>query len=251
MPRRVVLHVGTHKTGSTSLQHFLRSEAAALLETVDAWYPPGFVLPTAHSELPLLAIRLERMWPARLRLPEVRDPAWLEAARRHVRRQVDAATVDKLVYSHEDLSYIRFDDELERLASLLDGAEVRIVVFLRERQEFLRSYRRQLEATGFSENDDPTSFAYVEGDSWLIDYEALLDGYRRQFGSDRVEVLDYDAVVAADGSVIPAFLGLLGIPKDLVPPHAAYVMNRTGTNLRPTEEQLRQLRQRLAEQSRS
>jgi hypothetical protein len=64
-------------------------------------------------------------------------------------------------------------------------------------------------------------------------------------------VLDYDAVVAADGSVIPAFLGLLGIPKDLVPPHAAYVMNRTGTNLRPTEEQLRQLRQRLAEQSRS
>jgi hypothetical protein len=191
------------------------------------------------------------MWPARLRLPEVRDPVFLEAARRQVRAQVDAAPDCTLVYSHEDLSYARYDDEFERLRALFDGVDMRIVVFLREKDEFLRSYAAQLEATGFEPSNDPTSFAYVELDSWLLDYDRLVDGCRRRFGADNVDVLDYDTVVEADGSIIPAFLGLLGISPDSVPPHDAYLMNRTGANLRPTEEQLRQLRRRLAEQARS
>ena len=60
MPERVLLHVGTHKTGTTSLQHFLRDEGD-LLASVDAAYPPGFAIPTAHAELPLLAVRPERI----------------------------------------------------------------------------------------------------------------------------------------------------------------------------------------------
>ena len=87
-----VLHIGTHKTGTTSLQHFLHNEVGELLASVDAVYPPGFAVPTAHAELPLLAVRPELMWPARLRLPEVQDPDWLAAARRHVRGHLEAST---------------------------------------------------------------------------------------------------------------------------------------------------------------
>ncbi len=248
-PARIVLHIGTHKTGSTSLQHFLRDHRDDLLASVGAAYPPGFLLPTLHSELPLLTVRPERTWPARLRLPETQRPAWLAAAEADVRRLVRSATSEVLVLSHEDLSYLRFDDEIARLQALLAGPAVDVVVFLREPTAFLRSYCEQLTAMEFALSDDPSSFAYVEPDSWLTDYEALLAVYRHGFGPDHVHVLDYDAAMARDGSVIPAFTDLLGIPRPSLPPLDRYALNRTGANLRPSEEQLAAIRRRIIEQA--
>lgn len=244
-----MLHVGTHKTGTSSLQQFLRDENAGLLAAAGASYPPGFVLPASHSELPLLAIRPERTWPARIRLPETQRAAWLAVADEHVRRQIRAAPHELLVYSHEDLSYLRFDDELERLRDLLAGPTVQVVVFLRDRAAFLRSYRDQLDATGFSPSADRSSFAYVETDSWLVDYDTLLAGYRHWFGEGNVEVLDYDETVQRDGSVIPAFAELLGISRSSLPHLDGYFLNRTGMPLRPTDEQLAAIRRRLAQQA--
>lgn len=249
MTERVVLHVGTHKTGSTSLQQFLRDQDDGLLATVGASYPPGLVLPASHSELPLLAIRAERTWPARLRLPETQRPVWLAMAEAHVRSLVSASDREVVVLSHEDLSYVRHDDELERLRDLLGAPSVRVVVFLRAKGAFLRSYRSQLEATGFALSDDPASFAYVEADSWLVDHAALVGGYQRWFGDGNVEVIDYEDTVARDGSVIPAFAELLGISRSALPPLDPYFLNRSGTHLRPTDEQLAALRRRLSEQA--
>lgn len=245
---RIVLHIGTHKTGTTSIQHFLRDNEG-LLAAVDARYPPGMVLPTSHSELPLLAIRKERTWPARIRFPETQHAGWLAAARAHVRAQIAASARGTLVYSHEDLSYIRFDDELSALHQTLAGLPVRVVVFLRAEADFLRSYGAQLEATGFETSDVPSSFAYVERDSWLVDYAALVTAYRRRFGEANVEVLDYDAAMLADGSAIPAFADALQIPRDSLPALDRYFLNRAGVYLRPTEAQLAAIRSRLAEQA--
>ncbi len=248
MTTKVVLHIGTHKTGSTSLQHFLR-DAGPLLAQADAWYPPGLVLDTAHSELPLLSVRLERDWPARIRFPELRMPGWLDVANRHVRAQVGDAARGTIVYSHEDLSYLRFPDEFERLIRLLDPAEVRVIVFLRDKQSFLRSYGDQLAATGFEASADPASFAYVGEDSWLVDYDSLLDGYRKAFGASNVEVVDYDAVMQQDASIIPTFAELLGVTRAELPPLDGYQLNRSGMHLRPTPEQLDSIRRRLADQA--
>ena len=152
-----------------------------------------------------------------------------------------------LVYSHEDLSYARHDDELEGLRALFDGRPVRVVIVLRQPEAFLRSYREQLTATGFPISDDPTSFAYVEADSWLVDYDALVAGYRRHFGTDNVEVLDFDAIVADEGSIVPAFARLLGLDASSLPAPDRYVLNRAGQHLRLTAEQLAEIRRDLAE----
>jgi hypothetical protein len=247
---RVVLHVGTHRTGTTSLQHFLHTQAE-LLASVGAAYPPGFLFPSVHSELPLLAARAEWLWPARIRLPETRRPAWLAAAAAHVREQLRAPIQPVLVYSHEDLSYLRTDDELERLRDLLAVPSVDVVVCLREPGAFLRSYRDQLTALGFELSDDRDSFAYVGEDSWLVDYEALLGGYRRWFGADRVHVIDFDADAdtGAEGSIIPAFGDLLGIPRASLPPLDTYFLNRAGRPVRPSDEQVAAIRRRIVEQA--
>src|SRR4051794_32720997 len=147
MPGRVVLHVGTHKTGTTSIQQFLRDENDGLLAAAGASYAEGFLIPIVHTELPLLTIRPERMWPARLRFPETQRRSWQVAASAHVREQVNTAKPDRLVYVHEDLSYLRHDDEFERLRDLFAGRAVTVVVFLRKRGDFLRSYAAQIEGT--------------------------------------------------------------------------------------------------------
>jgi hypothetical protein len=246
MPDRIVVHVGTHKTGTTSIQQFLRDEDDGRLAAAGTHYPPGFLLPVVHAELPLLTIRAERQWPARLRFPETQRPSWQAAARAHVRRQVTEGRRDQLVFVHEDLSYLRFDDELARLVDLFEGCQVQVVVVLREREAFLRSYRSQLAATGFEPSTDPSSFAYTEADSWLVDYDALTGAYRRAFGAGAVTVLDYDEVMARDGTIIPAFAALVGIDAATLPDLAHYRYNEAGSHIRLSDEQLDAIRRELA-----
>jgi hypothetical protein len=246
MADRIVLHVGTHRTGTTSLQGFLRAHDD-LLATVDTGYPPGFLLPVVHTELPLLTVRAERTWPARLRFPETRRASWVAAAQEHVRAQVTADGPSTLVYIHEDLSYLRYDDELERLRGLFAGCEVQVVVVLRERESFLRSYRSQLLGTGFELSDDPDSFAYLGEDSWLLDHDALVGGYQRWFGKTNVAVLDYDATMERDGSVIPVFAELLGIDRASLPSLEAFHYNGSGAAIRLPDDELLAIRRDLDE----
>ena len=236
-----------HKTGSTSIQHFLRDQGA-LVARAGAHVPPGFLIPTLHSDLPLLVLRPEFRWPARLRFPETEHPGWQRAAAGHVRAVADEHGVT--VWSHEDLSYVRHDDELERLRDLLGDAPVHVVLYRRDRTAFLRSYREQVLATGFQLSDDPASFAYVGPDSWLADHEALARTYRRGFGKGNVTVLDYDAVVRDEGSVIPSFADLLGVPRPELPDPGPYYLNRSGEQLRLTDAQLAAIRRRAVEQRR-
>jgi hypothetical protein len=64
-----------------------------------------------------------------------------------------------------------------------------------------------------------------------------------------VDVIDYDAVMARDGSVIPAFTDRLGIERAGLPPLDQYVLNQSGNQVRPTDEQLAVLRRRIVEQA--
>lgn len=249
MPEGIVLHVGIHKTGTTSFQHFLRDHNDGLLAAAGVRHPEGFLIPTLHTELALLTVRPERTWPARIRFPDTQRAGWQAAAEAHVRRQVTSSAEPVLVYSHEDLSYLRSDDELDRLKELMAGRSVRVVVVLRDRADFLRSYGEQLIATGFELSDELTSFAYVGADSWLVDYDGLLDGYRRCFGADHVTVVDYDETLRRDGSVIPAVAELLGIARSALPSLDLYSLNQEGGHIRLSDEQLAAVRRRVVQQA--
>jgi hypothetical protein len=151
-----------------------------------------------------------------------------------------------LVYVHEDLSYARFDDELERLGLLFDGREVTVVLVLRDPAEFLASYRAQLAGTGFEASDDPSSFAFVDDDSWLVDHDALVGAYRSAFGEHHVVTIDYGEAMAANGTIIPAFTDVLGIDRAALPPLEQYRLNQLGSHIRLTDQQLQAIREDLA-----
>ncbi len=224
----VFLHIGTHKTGTTSLQHFLQDQRSWLLSQGLTAYE-GMVRKHKHTELHLFAQRPERDSFARYKLLKEHEMPVLEPALIDRLKKLSAEVSRGIVFSNEGLSFLRFPDEIERLARLLEvfNRPVKVIVFLRERTSFLASYTRQIyKVPGRLPTNDPTSVLYVESDTWVCDFDAMLTVYRRWFD---VVVLDYDDIVGKEGTIIPAFLRELSIEleDDMLPLLDNYYHNRS------------------------
>jgi hypothetical protein len=195
------VHIGTHKTGTTSFQHWLRQHERELDERFGlATYQGAF---PNNREVGLACARPSRQLPTR-GIDQWVDPEW----RRHVHELVatQLARETDVIMSAEALSFLRYDDEVDTFSTLLGEREALILVALRNPGEFLRSWSAHLTRDGYRLSTDPASFAYVGADSWLADYPSLVDVYRRAFGAAKVRVIDYDDALRRYGSVIPALM---------------------------------------------
>jgi hypothetical protein len=152
--------------------------------------------------------------------------AWISDVQQSVREQIDASN-DTLVVSCEALCLLRTPTEMRRLAELFDPASTRIVLTLRAANGFLNSWKQHLEHDFFRRSSDPTSFAYVAEDSWLVDYEQLRAAYSSTFAQPLM-VVDYDAALAADGSIIPALVAsFTDTSLEALPEWRTYRLNRS------------------------
>lgn len=205
MSKRIIVHAGIHKTGSTSIQKFLGERRAALREQGIDFYA-GSYMPNNHAELHAAAMRTERQSGfKRINRIEV-DGAYRDDVRERVRQHVANSPCPTVLFSAEGLSYLRHPDEFDRLKDMLLG-DIEVVLYLREAAGFLASYRRMLHVPeSFIVTRD--SFAYVGDDSWLVDYKALVAGFQSAFPV--VNVLDYDRELRQRGNVIPSFLDVIG-----------------------------------------
>lgn len=216
----IVIHAGTHKTGSKSLQQFLADNASYLLEAGFDLYRGNQRNPSNHIELHLAALRKERDSFARWNFPEIaEDITYYDQISKRTRSFVLNSQGKNQIFTNEDLCLLRYEDEFDRLKHLVvaETNEIKIVLFVRNKDDFLRSYTGQLlKKPGRLPSADPSSALYVEANSWVADFRALVDGYSSAFGKGNVTTIDYDREVALRGNVIPAFFDAIGIP---MPPH--------------------------------
>lgn len=201
--RRVILDIGTHKTGTTSRQEFLRNHRRALNARGIEVYE-GSIIPSNHVELHMACMADERMSPIKLQQGGNFDRrALYEQTAKRIGRYLERSDWSTLVFSAEGLSYLVHKEELERLAALFSGVTVDVVVYLREKADFLRSYAGQMAKMGIPLSDDRASFAYAGEDSWLVDYDRFA-AFGSRFAS--LTTHSYADAVAAHGSVVPHFL---------------------------------------------
>jgi hypothetical protein len=222
-----LVHIGTHKTGTTAFQRWATTNRSKLEMSCGFHYYEG-LFGEAHYEVPMLCLRPDRDIPMRVRTPEWRLAEWQDAVTEHVRAQA-ARPVQRLVISAEGLSYARDREEVARLAELLQPRTVAVVVVLRNPSSFLASYRAQLERQGFAPSRDPRSFAYTEADTWLTDYSALVDAYTEVLGRECVTVLSYERSVERHGSIVPALVEALGFDATRVPNWQGLTANVTAS----------------------
>lgn len=227
--RHVILHIGTLKTGTTSFQRWFTDHADEIEHRSGVRWFAGF-FPDAR-ELAAVCLDEGRETPAMALgfFPQRGSDewtAWAASVRDNVTRQLTASSAP-IVVSCEALCLLRSDDELARLAEFFAPAPTRILVCLRSPDGFLRSWKSHLEHDFFERSSDPTSFAYVEADSWLVDYDRLLSAYRHRFGPDNVTVVDYDSAMADHGSVIPALAATFFPPDSVLPDWESYRLNKS------------------------
>ena len=216
-PRSLILHIGTHKTGTTSIQAFLREELGAPA------FPVGLYFADNHIEC-LVAWARPQLCEFLTKL----NVSWQEqAATDRLEREL-GSSAPTIIYSCEQLSLMREPAELQRVRAACGDRELNVVVYTRSPEGFLRSYAFSRALLGARPSSDPDSLDYVEADSWLVDYETRIALWQRY--ADSVTIVNYDEVCARDGSVIPSFAALLGLT-----PARDYRLNTT-----------RELRERLA-----
>ena len=213
--RRLIIHLGTHKTGSSSFQQFMVEQADWLrahgIEPYLEVRPEALAGPNAvsiaHDLLRADAVttpRFNRKVPAPSRQR-------LRATARHVRWMLAQAEGRDLLISAEAFDFFRTPAEAQALR-LVAGPGVAIVplVALREDAAWRRSWRAQIARTPDLSPADLAAPDFPLPAPWWFDRAAIL-GFWRGVGP-LIEV-DYDAALAADGDVIPALLAAIGLPR--------------------------------------
>ena len=223
MKKRLYVHIGTHKTGTTSFQDSLGQNRATLAaqgfvplsQTMreingETWEDFNCVR-LAHSVLrPGVATIARLAWGVYDAVPEKRRTDWAE-----MRRKAAAAeAAPNLILSAEALSFLRTEVEAAQVAQFFEliGREVVVIVAWRPEAEWRRSWQTQIDKEPWRRQQlaaDPNLIP-PDGD-WYFDPPAIRAFWSR-FGP-LIEV-DYDAAMAAEQNILPALYRAIGASTD-------------------------------------
>lgn len=211
---RAVVHIGTHKTGSTSIQSFLDLNRESLQAR-------GFAVPamwdTNHQPLALFAYELGRwdevcaVWSAMGGVSDGRpdEAAWLaylDQLRAQFREWARSHRDATLVLSSETLYSHLFGTDVARLGEALASVadDVTVIVYVREPLAFRLSLF--LTEIILGRHFDPLALEPPVDPGWerLADWERVFPG--------RVRVRLFDPAEFADGSLLRDFCATAGIP---------------------------------------
>lgn len=234
-----ILHIGTEKTGSTSLQSYFGGNRATFAD--NGYFIPLSLAPSLdntelnHTHLAMISMNDENFDDDLRRQFHVFDRDSLNRARRDLftsfSEEVAAAPLrcHTVMLSNEHChSRLGTFAEVQNLKDFLDHfcETYRIVVYLRPQHELAMSQYGMFVANGTYDIDmfpplpPPldydkivyTNFAY-------FDYQALLDRWSQVFGKDAMHPRIYAADLLRNGDVVNDFTAdLLPISEDLIPP---------------------------------
>lgn len=207
--QRVFLHIGTPKTGTTSIQTFLS------LQTEYLWRNRVAVCCGLSGKPNFKELFHASVAPSRLADMIIENPKlgrfllkW--RIRRHIRQVISKSSGASLVASTELLSWLRHPGEIERLRELFPlGTAFTVVLCLRDKEDFIASYKRQLDARKIPYGTRQGQRSYVEKDSWLLDYDAIKIAFETL--TDDIRVVDYEKAKQSGQSIIETFCGTIGL----------------------------------------
>ena len=212
--RTLYLHIGTHKTGSSSLQKFLFENVEWLL-TKGYYYPVEgrYFLPMERSQSLLAhSLRGER-------------PNYIRAEVEYSKRQcvaeliadIESSSAPAVIISSEHFcpcDRVTLIELQQILEPLFD--QIKIVVYLRRQDQRLESGYNQRVKTGAcvdSFNKIATRILH-DNKPHMIDYYSMLESYADIFGKPNIIVRPFEKEQLAGGSVIDDFLAILDVQSD-------------------------------------
>jgi len=206
MARRAILHIGTAKTGTSTLQAFLAKNRAALAARGVLY--PRFAGAVNHTGLCVYAAR-DAMRDDLRRQSGVASPD--DLARFRQKLELDAAAelssqdARVVLLSNEHLSHrLESESEIRRLRDFLARHfdDVRVTLYLRRQDRLAVS----LHATHLRMGATGTEILPAEArEGLLFDYARALDLWQSVFGADAITPVIYERESLEGGSVTSDF----------------------------------------------
>ena len=247
--RRLFLHIGAHKTGTTALQLNLQQNRV-LLGMCGATYVSA---PTvAHLHQYLGHIAFGSLLPAGF---AVLDPEEMMA-------RVAAADRDMVVASSENFSFFFQKRAIEALEQMLRPHfdVITVVSYLRRQDRHAISHHQEgakphRPAEGDLWGHAPTALPdYTANHDLYLDYDHRLGLWAEVFGAENVVVRVYDRRLLKNGDIFADFLSVIGLNISGLPSlgdrnvslgaaqtKAGHLMNAAGLRPRATEAILQRL----------
>lgn len=200
--KKLILHAGMPKTGTTAFQFLLGKYADKLsnfsIHIANSPNREPYVRQYTEISEYLLRINLDthlRQWFPHVLLPSVREEFLLD-----IKSNLESPC-ENVIMSSEDLFFIRSEEELEKLVNLTERT-IHVVIALRSPKSFLKSYRNQIYKNNMLPSLHKDSVNYVESDSWIVNYEEVKSLYEKFTGKIICKFIDYEKVTMENGSVL-------------------------------------------------
>jgi hypothetical protein len=206
MKRTCFLHIGTEKTGTTSIQNFL-AKNRPLLERQGILYPrsPGN---QNHKALTVYALREAKQGGIRrssgVSRPE-QVPKFRERLAAELDREIGDSGASIIIFSNEHLSSrLLTIPEIERVKKLCDNyaERTKIIVYLRNQVDFLVSSFGTTIKTGSTRK---FPFPLTPRRIRTMDYRALLEPWRKTFGRENLIARRFERAHFVEGDLLSDF----------------------------------------------
>jgi hypothetical protein len=213
LSRTLFIHIGTHKTGTTSIQNFLRYNATRLKEC-GVFVPQSGTL-NANSGHHNIAWELRQDPRYNRRIDGIDD---LVAELRTSNERTAVISSEDFEYLAQYPSELRaFDERIEAI-----GFSTKYVVYFRDRDSYARSLYCELESAGLVDDFDKLrqsieNIGYVRIDPDLyyeFRYDRFVESWENVLGP-KVYSYSYEAAVHGMG-LLPSFLLTIGASKQLM-----------------------------------
>jgi hypothetical protein len=212
--RQAILHIGTLKTGSTSIQKALSSRRSEL-PAQGAFYPrsPGA---GAHVMLAYLSPTMQARRGGKGAHAE-RFVDKVEQFKKRFKIEMEnlPAEVTRVILSEEKMSLLKATHEINDLKQILQPYfdEFIVVVYLRSQDSFLAS--RYAELLRMGTLGGPDNEVATPGRLWHYDYHGLVGRWAEVFGSASMRPRIYERGAKSDFDSINDFLGACALQLDV------------------------------------
>lgn len=221
-PSRLLLHIGMHKTGTTSLQRFfVRNRLVLKLMGID--YPEAFDaagkrLPK-HNDL-FLAISHEKDFGTPHPILGASAVRVDQLARRMETKRITVLSAEG--FSGESPAFA------EAFAPLRGRFDIKVICFLRKQDDWVQTfYKQMVQSRQVRESRSFEAFLQRKSTRRHLNYLKILEWWAKALGEQAIRV----EVYRPETQVLPVFLDACGLPKSLRwLPHSHTIQNRSLTS---------------------
>lgn len=201
--KELYLHVGMHKTGTTTIQHFLYHNRKALSSN-GVLYPSKHTYGFAHHEASNFFSKKKNFLPDFIESRYKNRTNW-EAAINAQKKEMLLSSLDKHILSSE--TFMRCNHAMVR--DFYNEFDVKIIIFLRRQDVWLESTLNQ--NLKMNMNMETGLEHHTRKKEKNLDYYRLLKLWAEHFGSDNLIIVPFQKSLFQD-SLEAQFLQLIGVP---------------------------------------